>query len=322
MGCLRLCNSGLLTRSDVHWSVSRGQLLSGTVLYLPRTVSFWDRSSIKSRDMRESNVAALKEQLSQIDWVHLLCDNRVNENLNHLNVILHDHIERLIPYREYNVNPKRLRREPWLTAGILNSINHCKALYSKTLKSNCNEKTRIEYKSFASALAKIKRSAKRLYYEGKCLEYKNNTKKLWQVINEVSGQTNDKTSLIDYITIDKVRVYQGAKITNHFANYFSTVGKCFTERIPKPKKNIAHYLSCIRQNESSLFLAPCTSIELKKLLDGLPNKTSSGYDNISNILLKKIKNELLTPLTLVFNQSLQQGIFPDAMKIAEVIPFV
>ena len=27
MGCLQLCNSGLLTRADVHWSVSRGQLL-------------------------------------------------------------------------------------------------------------------------------------------------------------------------------------------------------------------------------------------------------------------------------------------------------
>ena len=43
-GCLRLCNSGLLTRTDVHGSVSRGQLLSGTVLYLPRTVSLWDHS--------------------------------------------------------------------------------------------------------------------------------------------------------------------------------------------------------------------------------------------------------------------------------------
>ena len=42
-GCLRLCNSGLPARADVHCLVSRGQL-PGTVLYLPRTVSFWDRS--------------------------------------------------------------------------------------------------------------------------------------------------------------------------------------------------------------------------------------------------------------------------------------
>ena len=309
-----------------------GNFLSGIVMYdisdhLPSYCILSNiesskkaKISIKSRDMREPNVAALKDQLSHIDWVDLLCDNRVNENLNHLNVVLQEHIERLIPYREYNVNPKRLRREPWLTAGILNSINHSKALYSKTLKKNCTDKTRIEYKNFASVLSKLKRTAKRQYYEGKCLEYKNNTKKLWQIINEVSGQTNDKTSLIDYITIDKIRVHQGTKITNHFANYFSTIGKSFAEKIPKPKKNITDYLSCIRQNEISLFLTPCTPYELGKLIDGLPNKTSSGYDNISNILLKKMKNELLIPLKLIFNQSLQQGIFPDAMKIAEVIP--
>ena len=278
------------------------------------------RTSIKSRDMREPNIIALKDQLANTDWTGLLCDDNVDVNLNQLNKVLQEQIDCFIPYREYVVNPKRLRKEPWLTAGILNSIHHCKALYSKMLKLQCKEKTRIEYKNFASTLSKLKRAAKRSYYEGKCIEYKNNTKKLWQIINEVSGRINDKTSLIDYITVDEVRVYQGPKIANHFAQYFSTVGKTFAEKIPKPAKDIAYYLSCIRQNELSLFLSPCNLSELGKLIDGLPNKTSSGYDNISNILLKKLKTELLIPLTHVFNQSLQQGTFPDAMKIAEVIP--
>ena len=52
-GCLRLCNSGLLARSDVHGSVSRGQLLSGTVLYLTRMVSFWDRSDAMYKKLLE-----------------------------------------------------------------------------------------------------------------------------------------------------------------------------------------------------------------------------------------------------------------------------
>ena len=250
----------------------------------------------------------------------ILSDDDVNANMNCLKKILQEQIDRLVPYREYTVSPKRLRKEPWLSAGILNSIHHCKALYRKTLKANCKEKTILEYRNFASVLSKTKRTAKRLYYEGKCQEYRSNTKKLWQIINEVSGRTNDKTSLIDYITVDQVQMYQGPKISNHFAKYFSTVGKTFAEKIPKPTRDISHYLSCIRQNESSLFLTPCSPSELGKLVDSLPNKTSSGYDNISNILLKKLKTELLTPLTHVFNQSLRQGTFPEAMKIAEVIP--
>ena len=278
------------------------------------------KTRIKSRDMKESNITALRDELGKRNWEELLSDDDVNANMNCLNKILQEQIDRLVPYREYTVSPKRLRKEPWLSAGILNSIHHCKALYRKTLKANCKEKTILEYRNFASVLSKTKRTAKRLYYEGKCQEYRSNTKKLWQIINEVSGRTNDKTSLIDYITVDQVRMYQGPKISNHFAKYFSTVGKTFAEKIPKPTKDISHYLSCIRQNEFSLFLTPCSPSELGKLVDSLPNKTSSGYDNISNILLKKLKTELLTPLTHVFNQSLRQGIFPEAMKIAEVIP--
>ena len=278
------------------------------------------KTRIKSRDMKESNIVALREELGKVNWEQLLSDDDLDVNVNRLNKLLHAQIERLVPYREHTVSPKKLRREPWLSAGILNSIHHCKALYRKTLKANCKEKAISDYKNFASILSKIKRASKRKYYEGKCLEYRTNTKKLWQIINEVSGNTNDKTSLIDYITVDQVRMYQGPKIANHMAKYFSTVGRTFAEKIPKPSKNITHYLSWIRQNESSLFLTPCSHREVKKLIDGLPNKTSSGYDNISNILLKKLKMELLTPLTYVFNQSLKQGTFPEAMKIAEVIP--
>ena len=49
-------------------------------------------------------------------------------------------------------------------------------------------------------------------------------------------------------------------------------------------------------------------------------KTSSGHDGISNILLKALNEIISYPLSILFNQSLNQGVFPDLMKHAEVIP--
>ena len=49
-------------------------------------------------------------------------------------------------------------------------------------------------------------------------------------------------------------------------------------------------------------------------------KTSSGYDNISNVLLKKLNESVTKPLSIIFNKSLVEGIFPDAMKLADVVP--
>ncbi len=72
--------------------------------------------------------------------------------------------------------------------------------------------------------------------------------------------------------------------------------------------------------DSSVFLFPTTQDEVKKIVQKLKSKSSSGYDGISNTLLKFIIKEISMPLNVVFNKSLKEGIFPDKMKLAEVIP--
>ena len=49
-------------------------------------------------------------------------------------------------------------------------------------------------------------------------------------------------------------------------------------------------------------------------------KQSSGYDDISNYLLKRLINVIKEPLTVVINKSLATGVFPDLMKTAKVVP--
>ena len=52
----------------------------------------------------------------------------------------------------------------------------------------------------------------------------------------------------------------------------------------------------------------------------MENKTSCGVDGISNSLLKSIKSEIVQPVTVLINQMLTTGIFPDKLKIAKVVP--
>ena len=48
-------------------------------------------------------------------------------------------------------------------------------------------------------------------------------------------------------------------------------------------------------------------------------KSSSGYDGISNKMLKHIKKQISKPLTLIINQMLDSGIFPGGLKISKII---
>ena len=48
--------------------------------------------------------------------------------------------------------------------------------------------------------------------------------------------------------------------------------------------------------------------------------TSKGHDGISSELLKLITNDISKCITVIINQSLTSGIFPNSLKIAKVTP--
>ena len=230
-------------------------------------------------------------------------------------------IDHFTPMHTKTIKFKKLRREPWLTAGLVKSINKDKRLYRQTLRPNHTINDVTKYKNYHQILGKVKRHCKRQYYIDQCDKYKNNTKQLWQTINRVIGHTHDKTTVIDRLKVDNIIKYDPKSIANELGNYFSTVGKTFAKNIEKPENSITHYLKKIKRNEKSLFMTPTTTTEISKLIDNIPNKTSCGHNSITNVLLKKLKDVIVGPLTDIFNALLCLGEFPTIMKLAEVIPF-
>ena len=57
-----------------------------------------------------------------------------------------------------------------------------------------------------------------------------------------------------------------------------------------------------------------------RLINNLKGKTSAGIDNISNKLLKYIKNIIVKPIIIIINQMFKVGVFPDQLKISKVLP--
>ena len=60
------------------------------------------------------------------------------------------------------------------------------------------------------------------------------------------------------------------------------------------------------------------SVRFKHLLkttNSLKNKYSAGHDGTSGKFLKTVAPTIINPLTLMINQFLATGIFPDSLKI-------
>ena len=224
------------------------------------------------------------------------------------------------PIKTRIIPSHKFRNLPWITSGLLKSMGQSKRLYQKFLSDPTNCSQEQKYKTYRNVLNKVKRSCKTKYYQEKCEEFKKNTKKLWQLINDVIHKSNDKSSIIDCIKVDNIEIYDKREISNKFGEYFSQLGGKFANKIKKSMYGIGTYLNVIPRNCNSIYVTPTSECEIRKLINALPNKKSSGHDNIDNILLKKIELEISPFLAKIFNQSISDGIFPDVMKLAEVVP--
>ena len=84
--------------------------------------------------------------------------------------------------------------------------------------------------------------------------------------------------------------------------------------------SIDEYISRILRQLNSIVLHPTSVHEIDKIIRELLNKSSHGHDEISNITLKALRTLIIFPLCHILNQSLADGMFPEKMKLAEIIP--
>ena len=70
---------------------------------------------------------------------------------------------------------------------------------------------------------------------------------------------------------------------------------------------------------NSLFLKPVTTEEVGNIMASLKD-SSPGHDEMKIGPIRSVLNYIEGPLTYVCNLSLNEGIFPDILKIANVIP--
>ena len=146
-----------------------------------------------------------------------------------------------------------MHKEPWLTTGLKRCIDKNKKYYCKSLKNIKDSSARTHYLAYNTTLQKSLKLAKQEYHREKCLEYQKNTKKLWQLINKVSGHINDKSTTIDCITVNGIKQYQGTYIANSLASYFANVGKEFAGKIPNLSQSVKSYLEALQKNASNLY---------------------------------------------------------------------
>jgi hypothetical protein len=67
-------------------------------------------------------------------------------------------------------------------------------------------------------------------------------------------------------------------------------------------------------------LLPVTESEITSVINNLKLTCSSGYDGITNKILKLSSQLIRKPMTYTINKSLSMGVYPERLKYAVVNP--
>ena len=84
------------------------------------------------------------------------------------------------------VSRKKIWQKPWLTGSLLKSIRTKNKMYSRLHKTTENLELTEEFKIYRNTLNCILRLAKRNYYHQVLNANKGDSKKVWNIVNELT----------------------------------------------------------------------------------------------------------------------------------------
>ena len=139
-------------------------------------------------------------------------------------------------------------------------------------------------------------------------------------MREISKYKKRKNVSIKRLTKNGTEIRGTQDIVNCLNDHFNSIGHTMAAKIHNPKAHNDQNLSHIPFIEEPIKFNHTTLEEIKKLIRELQLNKAPGSDGISSYIMKKTENLIAPILVKLFNKCMDNGIFPDILKIATIIP--
>ena len=235
-----------------------------------------------------------------------------NENYCILEIAIIESMNNHLKEKAAKFNKKRHKRDPWMSYGILKSVNHKNKLY-KELKKFDRDSTQFinkkqEFNVNKYVLRRLFNQSKNIYYYAQQFENnKGDGRKTWRTMDNLLHRKASKSKPDAIIFEDKLSTDKG-KIADASNKYFATV--CVTnENVNQNLPLYEEYLN--NPTDASFNFEHVENAAVLQFINKLKPSHSCGCDKISSNILTIIAKEVSPCITLIINQTLSSGIFPS-----------
>ena len=165
------------------------------------------------------------------------------------------------------------------------------------------------------------RQAKELFYKNKFSKSDGDPRKTWQVINELTSRKTGRSSVRE-LSLNGVSITNSTALSNALNHHFSTTGSKLASEIPfNNGSSFQEHISGLIIGER-FQLVSTDSNQVLSLFKTLNKSKGAGLDGLSSRLILDCADLIAPHISITFNSSLANGIFPDDWKSATVtLPF-
>ena len=214
----------------------------------------------------------------------------------------------------------KLEAKPWITPGILASIKRRDLLLRKYINAPEGESKNsfhLQYKVLRNKIVALLRLSKNNHLRDFFTKNSNDIKNTWKGIKSIISIKENNYTIPTSMTIDNKNESDPGKIAEGFNSYFSSIAEKLQHKIYGANTDYKKYLSD-RVDSNFLFQSADTE-EILRIITSLNNSKSTGPNSIPTEILKLLAPILCYPLKEIINISFATGVYPDKLKLAEVI---
>ena len=282
------------------------------------------KKTIRTRKITDEKKEQFRVKLAETDWTNVRNEQDCNRKWEILTKQIQTALDDTCPMKEKVVSTDaKPSKTPWITEGLRTS-ERTLAKLMKEAYANPNsiaiDQTSNNwevFKTYGNVHSKLRRAAKRKYYNQAFNEVKHDAKKTWELISKFTKTKKENNNIKELIE-NGVRLKQNKEIAECFNRFYSKVGTTQAATIPHTETSPLDFLT--DDHQGSIFLGPCTGEEIKETCSKLAKKKSKGPDSIPTNMILSCTNELQEILAECINASFSSGTFPKCLKQANVVP--
>ena len=109
-------------------------------------------------------------------------------------------------------------------------------------------------------------------------------------------------------------------MANHLNDHFANIASKLLASLPSDSRE-SHETYSKYNAPQSMFFHKVTMFEVLEIIEILKAKQSTGLDEVSNIIIKKVSHVIAQYLTYLINFSFESVQYPEQIKSAKIQPF-